>query len=360
MLAKGLFPVTLASVALVAISIGAAACNFPPLCGDGIEDPAEECDQGEDNSDTMPDACRLDCTLPSCGDNVMDTGEECDDGNTTEGDGCRANCTIPVCGDGIHDPLESEACDDGNTADGDGCSATCQVEGGDFGLIAAYATPQVNIIGGVRPRLDENSQIDVVVQATDTMSEIRAVIQNCDLFPSSLCDPIVEAVPIRTRWSLRLPELTGGPEPDGKRYEVLVSAYAQASAESASATIELDVYQPDPGLDVVCTKRYESGSLYVSFTLVDNGNLPPPYTLADMYDARFLIYQEGEETGFALDETDSSRSDFILMQPAEFNPDDDGTYEMIFTGLLNFTVPIQTNFLFDTIGGPDDVCTLVP
>jgi hypothetical protein len=27
---------------------------------------------------------------------------------------------------------------------------------------------------------------------------------------------------------------------------------------------------------------------------------------------------------------------------------------------LNFTVPIQTNFLFDTIGGPDDVCTLVP
>jgi len=54
------------------------------------------------------------------------------------------------------------------------------------------------------------------------------------------------------------------------------------------------------------------GSLYVAFTLVDNGNLPPGYTLNDMYDARFYVYQEGEETGFALDETDSIRSYFIL------------------------------------------------
>jgi cysteine-rich repeat protein len=299
--------------------------------------------------------------LPVCGDGIFQwgSGEECDDGNAIDNDECTNACTLPSCGDGILQSVSGEACDDGNTDDGDGCSATCQIEGGDFGLIAAYATPQVYYVGGTRPRFDENSRIDVVVQATDLMSEIRAVIQNCDLDPPSLCDPIVEPVPIRTQWSLRLPELAGGPEPDGKRYEVLVAADAQASAESASTTIEFDVYQPDPGLDVVCTKRYDSGSLYVSFTLVDSG-LPPPYTLNDMYDARFSLYQEGEETGFALDETDPIRNYFILVQPTEFNLDDDGTYEMIFAGHLNFTVPIQRSLLFDTIGGDNDVCTEVP
>jgi hypothetical protein len=78
-----------------------------------------------------------------------------------------------------------------------------------------------------------------------------------------------------------------------------------------------------------------------------------------MYDARFYVFQEGEETGFALDETDSFQSHFILMQPTEFNLDDDGIYEMIFSGRLGFTVPIQTGLLFDTIGGPND-CSRQP
>jgi len=133
-------------------------------------------------------------------------------------------------------------------------------------------------------------------------------------------------------------------------------------------TVDLEVYPADPGLDVTCTKRYDSttGSLYVAFTLVDNGNLPidpgtgSPYTLGDMYDARFWLSQEGQETGFALDETDSVRTGFTLIQLTEFNPDDDGIYEMIFSGQLGFVEPIQTHLLIDTIGGDNDVCTLVP
>ena len=45
-----------------------------PVCGDGVLEGFEECDNGGLNSDTAPDACRLDCKAASCGDNV-DSGE---------------------------------------------------------------------------------------------------------------------------------------------------------------------------------------------------------------------------------------------------------------------------------------------
>lgn len=66
-------------------------------CGNGQTDTGEECDQGANNSDTEPDACRTDCKLPRCGDGVEDTGEVCDDGNTAAGDGCSATCDIEPC-----------------------------------------------------------------------------------------------------------------------------------------------------------------------------------------------------------------------------------------------------------------------
>ena len=61
-------------------------------CGDGIVSAGEACDEGAQNSDVTPDACRSDCTLPACGDGVMDSGELCDDGNTVDGDACPADC----------------------------------------------------------------------------------------------------------------------------------------------------------------------------------------------------------------------------------------------------------------------------
>jgi cysteine-rich repeat protein len=79
-----------------------------------------------------------------CGNGLQDPGEECDDGNAVNGDGC-SNCLVEpcsvcprfgqpcveayACGNGF---LSSdEDCDDGNTTGGDGCSAGCrQVEAG--------------------------------------------------------------------------------------------------------------------------------------------------------------------------------------------------------------------------------------
>ncbi len=146
---------------------------FPsdPVCGNGRLEGDEVCDNGLDNSDTAPDACRSDCTLPRCGDGVVDpsSGDACDDGNNDDGDGCNANCiiefcgdgivnnggseecdngaansdtaadacrsdcTLPSCGDGVTDPANSEECDDGNTVSADFCSGLdadqpCQVE----------------------------------------------------------------------------------------------------------------------------------------------------------------------------------------------------------------------------------------
>jgi cysteine-rich repeat protein len=104
------------------------ACqNDLASCGNGAIDAGEACDNGAANSDTMPNACRTDCSLPGCGDGVVDSAEECDDGNTTAGDGCDDLCQAELgCGNGIVDGTEE--CDDDNVVSGDGCDAACVVE----------------------------------------------------------------------------------------------------------------------------------------------------------------------------------------------------------------------------------------
>ncbi len=65
-----------------------------PECGDGSIDALEECDDGEANSNTAPDACRTDCTLARCGDGVVDSDEGCDDGDNP---GAAVGDCIPGC-----------------------------------------------------------------------------------------------------------------------------------------------------------------------------------------------------------------------------------------------------------------------
>lgn len=141
-------------------------CSQDHICGNGVVEATEKCDDGPLNSDEVPDTCRVDCTLPDCGDNVIDLqkGEECDDGkfNGNQPNHCRTDCLLPLCGDGIIDSLSGETCDagkdnsdteanscrnncqsprcgdnvkdtneecdDGNRTDGDGCSFYCQLE----------------------------------------------------------------------------------------------------------------------------------------------------------------------------------------------------------------------------------------
>ncbi|HEX2882073.1 MAG TPA: DUF4215 domain-containing protein, partial [Polyangiaceae bacterium] len=100
-------------------------------CGDGTKQTSEQCDDGNTVSG---DGCSKTCFSETvCGNGTLETGEQCDPapGNTTSGDGCSSTCRIEVCGDSVTqtgDPLRVEQCDDGNTTGGDGCSATCQRE----------------------------------------------------------------------------------------------------------------------------------------------------------------------------------------------------------------------------------------
>jgi cysteine-rich repeat protein len=44
-------------------------------------------------ADNVASSCRTDCTIPVCGDGIWDAGEACDDGNTVSRDGCNATCS---------------------------------------------------------------------------------------------------------------------------------------------------------------------------------------------------------------------------------------------------------------------------
>ncbi|MBI2045565.1 DUF4215 domain-containing protein [Candidatus Pacearchaeota archaeon] len=102
------------------------------LCGDGIRQSCEECDDGNTQSgDGCSETCRSEIPEPVCGNNILEEGEQCDDNNNVDGDGCSALCEIEAesyCGDNNIDP--GEQCDDGNVDTGDGCSDQCVIENG--------------------------------------------------------------------------------------------------------------------------------------------------------------------------------------------------------------------------------------
>jgi len=119
--------------------------------------PCESCDPPASTAGASGNRCRDDCTV--CGDGLLDPDEQCDDGNAVDADACRNDCMLPVCGDGIVDPIEScdppgtviagtteicrpdcsycgdglvdapEECDDGNAIETDACTTGCVAAG---------------------------------------------------------------------------------------------------------------------------------------------------------------------------------------------------------------------------------------
>ncbi|MEN0060651.1 MAG: FG-GAP-like repeat-containing protein [Myxococcota bacterium] len=66
----------------------------PGVCGDGVVDAPEECDEGKLNDDNG--ACTNQCTIAACGDGLLYVGVEgCDDGNLEGSDGCSPDCLEP-------------------------------------------------------------------------------------------------------------------------------------------------------------------------------------------------------------------------------------------------------------------------
>jgi cysteine-rich repeat protein len=137
-------------------------CSYG-FCGDGYIVslsgwvPLEGCDDGNTiNGDGCSSNCQIEygyscmdelvngpspsLCFPICGDGLINGDEECDDNNTNNWDGCTSNCKFqvgyncseepslcsPICGD--ERIVGDEECDDGNTINGDGCSSECVIE----------------------------------------------------------------------------------------------------------------------------------------------------------------------------------------------------------------------------------------
>ena len=102
------------------------------VCGNGVMEAGEGCDDGNDvDEDMCPSGAEGECKAAAvCGDGIVWDGVEgCDDGNSVDEDGCPSGeqgmCgKEAVCGDGIVWEGEEE-CDDGNGVDLDGCSDAC-------------------------------------------------------------------------------------------------------------------------------------------------------------------------------------------------------------------------------------------
>jgi hypothetical protein len=106
-----------------------------PVCGNGLLETGEQCDDGAENDDVTPGACRTTCRPAHCGDGVIDLGEVCDaaalGGRTCAGEGytagalaCSAACALDLsgcttCGDGEREG--EEECD-GADVGGQNCS----------------------------------------------------------------------------------------------------------------------------------------------------------------------------------------------------------------------------------------------
>ncbi len=114
-------------------------CTLAPNCGDStVQNPPEGCDNGAANMSNAygPSSCTDQC-LPGglCGDGVINGPEKCDDGKNTGLPGsCTGDCSAYVpsmlCGDGkLQAP---EKCDDGvnNGTAGSSCDKQCRLKCG--------------------------------------------------------------------------------------------------------------------------------------------------------------------------------------------------------------------------------------
>ncbi|MCP5468071.1 MAG: DUF4215 domain-containing protein [Deltaproteobacteria bacterium] len=109
-----------------------------PVCGDGIVEGGEECD--DQNNNPLDGCYRCKKIKERCGNGLVEIifsedmeheyKEGCDDGNHINGDGCASYCQLEIegCGNGVIEDDLGEECDDSNTKNNDGCSSDCKIE----------------------------------------------------------------------------------------------------------------------------------------------------------------------------------------------------------------------------------------
>jgi cysteine-rich repeat protein len=93
------------------------------VCGDGIVDIDEACDDAGESA-----SCNADCSVAECGDAIVNrrAAEVCDDAG--ESASCNADCSVAECGDAIVNLSAAEECDGGGETPGDFCASDCTFE----------------------------------------------------------------------------------------------------------------------------------------------------------------------------------------------------------------------------------------
>jgi cysteine-rich repeat protein len=215
------------------------------VCGNGIVETGEQCDQGAANSDTEPDACRTGtCRTAYCGDGVIDSADQCDDGNATSGDGCADHCQVesgwtcagtpsactPICGDGR--ALGTEECDGPDLR-----GTTCDTLGLPAGRLACRLTCTFDRNGcGRDPRItqvDGEGAADPVRVRAEDQAAVDALVGP---------EPAEHRVADDLVLVLRGADLTAGPD-----------ATALAEGQDGQGTLHFDVLQG--GLDTMARIR---------------------------------------------------------------------------------------------------------
>jgi cysteine-rich repeat protein len=147
----------------------------PVLCGDGVIESPEQCDNGGANNGVLGNPCSSTCHLHWCGDGIVDPAEQCDLGarNGVAGSGCSATCTVtgptclPTCG-------SHGTCVFGS----DGYSTLCQCGTGYSGSDCQCTVPSYQLSTDYPPILDVSKSGFLVKDALTLVLNVSSKYYN--------------------------------------------------------------------------------------------------------------------------------------------------------------------------------------
>lgn len=237
------------------------------ICGDGLLNPGEVCDDGAANNDggyatsTATRHCIATCNGfgPYCGDDILQTffGEECDDGNNTAGDLCDALCQNET------PPTTVEGGTGGSSGGGGGgSSGGDNPEGTDDGEFDIDADTEVEIRGVAYP----NATVNILVDG-----EIEEVVEadSRGVFEKDFLNVLTPGATTLGFWAL-----------DGAdrrsitfstTFEVVQSAVTTVSGIFIPPTIEVNPTQLSLGQTL--SVRGEAPPNQTLITTIDNGDV---------------------------------------------------------------------------------------
>lgn len=151
-------------------------------CGNGVEEPGEECDDGKNDNLDEDDECSATCLTPKCGNGRHDFNEVCDRTASDGGSNCNSTCTSDgTCGNDVHDAYMGEECDGRDLPAGFElyrCSDTCKIVSCGNGILEEEAGEECD-------PADDSAPDGEVCNADCTLSRCGDGKRG----PDEVCDP---------------------------------------------------------------------------------------------------------------------------------------------------------------------------